>query len=278
LRARILTTGTYAGNTSISVRAIARSAAAGKDAADTLAQYLDGVEGLLSTLNGYVDGLESGQASLQTSLTAIAGYVDGVEALNTALNGYVDGLEALVASSNTKLDTIHTDLATTLAGLITTLNGYVDGLEALGAAALPAGSNVIGKVGLDQTANGVTTNATAATGGILNTARLPSAAASTNATRVKATPGRVYSAQGKNAAAYDVFLVLYDSAANPPVPGTTAIRKKIPIPAGQAFALDWPVGLEFAIGIGYAFTKLAADADTTALVAGDIVAFNLDYV
>lgn len=125
-------------------------------------------------------------------------------------------------------------------------------------------------VSIDQSAS--------ATGGISTTARLASAANSTNATSVKTSAGRVYNAQGYNAAAYPVYLVLYDSAASPPVPGTTVIRKKIPIPAGSAFALDWAVGLTFATGIGYAFTKLAADADTTVLVAGDILQFNLDYI
>ena len=38
-------------------------------------------------------------ASIDTKLTTIAGYVDGLEALATALNGYVDGLEALAAAA-----------------------------------------------------------------------------------------------------------------------------------------------------------------------------------
>jgi hypothetical protein len=135
--------------------------------------------------------------------------------------------------------------------------------------ALPAGTNLLGRSVAD---------ATAATGGIITTTRLASAAATTNATRAKATAGRLYSSQGRNNATYDVFLVLYDSAANPPVPGTTTIRKKIVCPAGQAFVYDWPLGLEFATGIGFAFTKLVADSDTTALAAADVTAFNLDYV
>lgn len=134
---------------------------------------------------------------------------------------------------------------------------------------LEAGALLVGRTVAD---------ASAATGGIASTARLASAAASTNATRAKATAGRIYSVSGKNNAAYDVFLVLYDSAANPPVPGTTTIRKKIICPAGQGFVYDWPVGLEFATGIGFAFTKLVADADTTVLVAADVTAFNLEYV
>lgn len=173
--------------------------------------------------------------------------LSSIDARLATLAGYVDGMEALA----------------------TTLNGLVDGLETLGAAATPAGTNLIGRAVSD---------ASAATGGISLTARMASAAASTNATNVKTSAGRVYQASGKNNAAYDIFLVLYDAPTNPPVPGTTAIRKKLILPAGQAFVYEWPVGLTFAAGIGYAFTKLVADADTTVLVAGDITAFNLDYV
>lgn len=144
----------------------------------------------------------------------------------------------------------------------------LDTLHADLIAATPAGANLIGRAVAD---------ASAATGGIPSTSRMASAAGSTNATNVKVTAGRVYSASGKNNAAYDVFLVLYDVLTNPPVPGTSVIRKKIVCPAGQAFVYDWPLGLSFATGIGYAFTKLVADADTTVLVAADITAFNLDF-
>jgi hypothetical protein len=154
-----------------------------------------------------------------------------------------------------------------LKGIWAKLNGTIT--VTVPAVATPAGTNLIGRAVAD---------ATAATGGVATTARLPSAAASTNATNVKTSAGRVYAVTGKSNAAYDVFLVLYDSAASPPVPGTTVIRRKVPCPAGQAFVYDFPVGLTFATGIGYAFTKLAADADTTVLVAADITAFNLDYV
>lgn len=183
--------------------------------------------------------------------------------------------EAKQDTGNTSLSSIDTKMTTLashvdgLEALATALNGFVDGLEALAAAATPAGTSLIGRTVAD---------ASAATGGISLTARLPSAAGTTNATNVKTSAGRVYQASGKNNAAYDVFLVLYDAVTAPPVPGTTTIRKKMICPAGQAFVYDWPVGLGFTTGIGYAFTKLVADADTTVLVAADITAFNLDYV
>ncbi len=144
-----------------------------------------------------------------------------------------------------------------------------------------AGTAIIGQVGIDQTTpgttNGIVENASAATGGVPSTARLASSAGSTNATNVKTSAGRVYQADVRNNAGYDVFLVLYDSAANPPVPGSTTIRRKVCIPASSNKIIDWPLGLSFATGIGYAFTKLVADADTTVIAAADITAFNLDY-
>lgn len=128
----------------------------------------------------------------------------------------------------------------------------------------------------DQSAIPTSIGALASTGGISVIGRFPTSAATTNATRVKGTAGRLYSVKGRNTAAYDVFLTVYDSAANPPVPGTTTIFTKWCIPAGSAFVFDWAVGLEFTTGIGFAFVKNASDADTTAIAAGDIVAFSME--
>lgn len=74
-------------------------------------------------------------------LRDLKGFVDGVEALLTSMGGYTDGLEALVGTTNSSL---------------TTLAGYLDGVEAALAAATPAGTNIIGKVGIDQTTPGTT--------------------------------------------------------------------------------------------------------------------------
>lgn len=156
----------------------------------TVVALLKGVYTLLSggitvTLPGTA-ATAAKQDTGNTSLTSIDGHVDGIEALigttNTALStidGHVDGLEALVTSSNTKLDTVHTDLGTlatqtTLAAVLAKLNASVAVTGAFFQAtqpvsgtvaatqsgtwnvtvnvALPAGSAIIGKVGIDQTA------------------------------------------------------------------------------------------------------------------------------
>lgn len=103
-----------------------------------------GATTLLGRLKAIADGV-----------TTLAGHVDGLEGLATTLNGLVDGLETLVGTTNTSLSGIasYVDGLETLA---TALNGYVDGLEALAGAATPAGTNIIGKVGIDQTTDGTT--------------------------------------------------------------------------------------------------------------------------
>lgn len=62
----------------------------------------------------WMDDIATSLTTINSSITTLGGYVDGLEALATSLNGYVDNVEG------------YTD---GLEGLITTLNGYVDGLE-----------------------------------------------------------------------------------------------------------------------------------------------------
>ena len=134
--------------------------------------------------------------------------------------------------------------------------------------ALPAGTNLIGDVG---------NQVRATSGGIASVARLPSAAASTNAANVKGSAGRVYSVDCLNASAAARFLKLYNKATAPTV-GTDAPFATFAIPAGQRLSINWgDIGLYLSAGIGYALTTGAPDADTGALTAGDIVGLNIGY-
>lgn len=105
---------------------------------------------------------------------------------------------------------------------------------------------------------------------IANAARI-AAAASTNSTLVKGTPGQVYGITLYNNAAYAVFLKLYDKATAPTV-GTDVPKLTIGVPAtatGGSVQIDLS-GLGFTLGIGYGITKLIADNDTTVVVANDL--------
>lgn len=106
--------------------------------------------------------------------------------------------------------------------------------------------------------------------------RLLSAAASDNATAAVSRPCSVKGIQGYNAKAANVFLKLYDETTVPV--STDTPKKTICLPASSAFSLDFAAGVDFATGLGFRLTGGVADNDATALVAGDILALNIDYV
>lgn len=114
----------------------------------------------------------------------------------------------------------------------------------------------------------VATRATAAS-------RLLSAAATANPTVVKASAGTLFGLKGYVARASAVYLKLYNKATTPLV-GDTPVET-IYLPPLSAFVLDYPSGLAFAAGIGYRITTAAADADTGALTAADVLALNVEY-
>lgn len=124
--------------------------------------------------------------------------------------------------------------------------------------AIAAGTNTIG---------GVIQKPTATAGG--HTLSRVNAAASTNATNLKASAGNLLRISVFNVAAYSVFLKFYNKASAPTV-GTDTPTRTIPIPAGTGFAEEYVYGAPFATGISYAITKLQADSDTTVVVAGDL--------
>jgi hypothetical protein len=95
------------------------------------------------------------------------------------------------------------------------------------------------------------------------------AAATTNATSLKASAGNIAAIDLFNVATYMVFLKLYNKASAPTV-GTDIPVWTIPLPASGGFSIDFSQGEYFSTGIAFAITKLQADSDTTALVAGDV--------
>jgi hypothetical protein len=110
-------------------------------------------------------------------------------------------------------------------------------------------------------------------------ARLVSAAATTNATLVKNSAGRVFKVRGYNAKAAVCYLKLYNKATAPaPASDSALIIMSIALKASDVFDIDLGVlGLAFSTGIGYALTGASSDTDATALVAADIVGLNILY-
>lgn len=95
-------------------------------------------------------------------------------------------------------------------------------------------------------------------------------AASTNATSVKTSNGRLYSVQVTNTSASTKWVKFYNKASAPTV-GTDTPVARYAIPAGWCGELfDSPMGRAFSTGIAYAITGGGADSDTTAVAAGDV--------
>jgi hypothetical protein len=97
------------------------------------------------------------------------------------------------------------------------------------------------------------------------------ALASTNAASILASQGRVVGWHLYNATAGVKVMKLYNLAVAPTV-GTSTPFLTLPIGANSAVSFQHPSGINFSAGIAIAITGAIADADTTALSAGDVVA------
>lgn len=132
------------------------------------------------------------------------------------------------------------------------------------------------------TGGGLKTSLTDAAGnavsfdGITSVAKIDSAAANTNATSVKASPGRVLGVECKVVRASDVFLKIFNVTGTP-VPGTDAVRDQIRLPLSSNVNLTFGDGIYCSTGIGIALTTGVAENDTGALTAGDVTAFRIRY-
>lgn len=91
---------------------------------------------------------------------------------------------------------------------------------------------------------------------------------------IKASPGQLYGVHVYNVAAYPIYVKFHDNAGSP-TPGTGAIRT-VGVQAGTQRDVALPLGVVFATGIAYSIVKGLADADATAIVAGDCVV-DVDY-
>lgn len=141
--------------------------------------------------------------------------------------------------------------------------------------AIPAGSNLVGKVGIDQTTVGTTNGVTSvpATSGGLSRTRTLIPNNTTNVI-VKASAGQVYKIRATNNSSTIAYVKLYDAAAATAGSGTPVDTIMIPAAsAGGAGIADWygDIGVAHATGITFIVTTGIADADTTAPAASAYV-------
>jgi hypothetical protein len=107
--------------------------------------------------------------------------------------------------------------------------------------------------------------------------RLASSAATTNGTLVSGSPVDVYHILATNTTASVKYLKLYNKKTAPTV-GTDVPFMTVALqPSNVPTNIPLPSGVYFNLGLAYAITGAGADADTTALASGDVVALNILY-
>lgn len=143
--------------------------------------------------------------------------------------------------------------------------------------AIPAGTAIIGKVGIDQTTPGTTNGfspVAAATGG--TTPFTLTAANSTNATNIKASAGLVDHVSVYNISATPAWVSFYDTASTPTC--GTGIKYQVLAPAnstsGAGAVEDYAIGVGHASGIGICFATGIAG---TGAVAASSYVVNVFY-
>ena len=171
---------------------------------------------------------------------------------------------------NTLPGTSQTDIANTAANAATIAGAVSGGKIQVDVQTMPEASVATDSIGSAPLAE--TTLAGATPSKVIS-------AASTNATSVKASVGKVFSIVAFNLNAAPRYLKLYDKASAPTV-GTDTPKWVLMIPgntAGAGFSIPLPMPLKFANGIALAITTGIADTDTGAVAANEIVV-NLGWI
>lgn len=103
------------------------------------------------------------------------------------------------------------------------------------------------------------------------------AAATTNATSVKASAGKIYRIDAFNSDTVGYWVKFYNKASAPTVGTDVPVATKY-VPPGGGFVIESTIGIPYTTGIALATTVNATDADTTAVTNANKLVINLRYV
>jgi hypothetical protein len=241
-----------------------------------------------------VDGTVAATQSGAWNVTNVSGTVSlptgaATSANQTTIVGHVDGIEALLTTIDADTSSMNTDLGT-LAGAVAGTEMQVDVV-----AALPAGTNAIGKLAANTGVDigDVDVTSIAAGSNLVGDVGLSGARTSGGTTlyknidvdesedQVKGTAGQVYWIHAMNLSAAVKYLKIYNATAATVVVGTTVPDLTFPLATqgdtnGAGFVLSIPNGIAFSTAITIAATTGVADADSGAPGANEVIV-NLGY-
>jgi hypothetical protein len=222
--------------------------------------------GTLSVDDGAGSLTVDGSVTADTELPAAAALADAAANPTTPLVG-----AAALLYNGTTWDRQRGDITNGLDVDVTRLPALPAGGNNIGdvdVLTIAAGTNLIGDVGIKaRTTGGFTVGPASGAKQI--------SAASTNGTSVKASAGQVFGWYIYNDGAAEAYFKIYNKASAPTV-GTDVPVLVLAIPAGSAANVFTDIGIPFGTGIATAITTGAADADTGAVAANQVVS-NLFY-
>lgn len=210
---------------------------------------------------------QSSQITQETATAAVSGTTSdtayagsGNSTINAGIRGIYNAATSPIPAGTNLIGKV---------GIDQTTPGTTNGVQVN--AALPAGTNLLGKTGIDQTTPGTTNGVSpvaAATGGA--TPFTLTLANSTNATNVKNAAGTLYHIAVYGVTATPAWLSLYNNAGTPTC--GTGIVYQVLIPAnstsGAGAVEDFGNGMNFSTGIAYCVTTGIAGTGSVAANSG----------
>ena len=290
--ATILTAGTkevtFSGDT-IDIQLVELVAVGGAEGSRTITEISSETDGLLVNLGANNDvtvtsgsvvlGAGTAEFGKLAAGTAVIGHVIVDTAPTTAVTGPLTDTELRAVAvpvsgtvtanlgtiagvaTETTLSTLDGKVTACNTGAVVISSGTVTAVTAI-TNALPAGTNLIGDVGMQpRTTGGVTTY------------HLVSAA-TTNLTNIKASAGQLYGWYIYNSNAAARKLCFHNTAGTPTAGASIYFSLVIPATSGANVFL--PHGIAFSTGIGISTVTGLADSDTAAVALNDLI-INLWY-
>jgi hypothetical protein len=217
----------------------------------------------VDVLSGGSGGTQYTEGDTDASITGTAAMMEGAANTLLPVQGTVaDGLLVNLGANNDVVEASAADIKTAVQLIDNAISGTEMQVDVV--AALPAGTNTIGNVGVI---------------GLTSGGPSPFRTISLTATKqeIKSSGGQVFGYYIFNAHTATQYVKLYNAAAANVTVGTTTPWMTIPIPAGAAANLLGVAGIAFATGITIAATTGVADNDTGAPSANTVIA-NIFYL
>ena len=266
----------------------------------TVIGHLDGVEGLLTTIDADTGGILTSVQTLDNAISGSEMQVDVVAALPAGTNNIGDVDVASIAAGDNNIGNVDIvtmpnvtnggTFAVQVDGSALTALQLIDNTIVADDAAFTVGTtsvNVAGYLADQGSTDSVNEGDAGAARMTLDRKQIVTVAPSADTEgltifrtldadeteeEIKATAGKLYGWYLYNDGAAEVYVKFYNATAANVTVGSTTPVLTVPVPAGAAANVEYTNGITFGTAITVAATTGVADADTAAPAANQVIA------